>query len=295
MEDYRHQIAEFGKYLRDSGKLAATVESYSRDASGFTQYLESYGTRVSQVAPETLISYRDHLSHGKGESVNSVRRAIIGIRQFYRYLVAARVISDSPFDQVPLPGREEELPSQLNYVDVDQLVLACKQRSPAYRALRDAAIVCLLAYEGVKATELIALNWSDAILNSESGSLRIRGSRERSIILSSESTATLLSYQSSLCAADQVSLAPDSTKAIFLSFKGKESGTVVPRITRHGLKFVLYEIGQSAGLPHLNTELLRHYAMEFLIARGMGTSELMQHLGLRTVGNIAKHLVAAQK
>lgn len=295
MEDYQYRVQEFAKYLSNSGKLPSTVESYCRDAFGFSQYLKAYGTVYSQVAPETLVSYKDHLSFEKNESINSVRRTMIGIRQFFRFLAASNALSTSPFDQVPLPGRIEELPGQLEFVDFDKIIQACHQRTPVYRALRDAAIVSLLAFEGIKATELIALNWVDAIFNNQSGSIRIGGPRARSIVLSQETSAILGSYRDSLIASNLTDLAPSAESAMFVSFKGKESSTIIPRITRHGLKFVLYEIGEGAGIPHLNTELLRHHAMESLIARGLGTSELMQHLGLRTVGNIAKHTTNAEK
>jgi hypothetical protein len=61
-------------------------------------------------------------------------------------------------------------------------------------------------------------------------------------------------------------------------------------MTRHGLKFILYELGDKAGLAKLNTEQLRHFAVSYLIAEGRTAEEIMLHLGLRRLGNVAKHL-----
>jgi hypothetical protein len=61
-------------------------------------------------------------------------------------------------------------------------------------------------------------------------------------------------------------------------------------MTRHGLKFILYELGDKAGLSKLNTEQLRHFAVTYLIGLGRTPEEIMAHLGLRRIGNIAKHL-----
>ena len=66
-------------------------------------------------------------------------------------------------------------------------------------------------------------------------------------------------------------------------------------MTRHGLKFILYEWGEKAGTKHLNTELLRHFAVTHLLREGRSPEEIMQHLGLRRMGNIAKHIAALSK
>jgi hypothetical protein len=63
-------------------------------------------------------------------------------------------------------------------------------------------------------------------------------------------------------------------------------------MTRHGLKFIVYELGDKVGAKSLNTEQLRHFAVTHLISQGMAPDEIMAHLGLRRLGNIAKHLAS---
>ena len=60
-------------------------------------------------------------------------------------------------------------------------------------------------------------------------------------------------------------------------------------MTRHGLKFVMYELGDKIGVSALNSELLRHHAIRHQLALGKTPEELMGHLGLRRLGNIARH------
>ena len=76
---------------------------------------------------------------------------------------------------------------------------------------------------------------------------------------------------------------------MFCAFKGRDSALQLPSMTRHGLKFALYEIGDKVGIDKLNSETLRHHAVCYLLEKGKTTAEIMEHLGLKRPGNIAKH------
>ena len=69
-----------------------------------------------------------------------------------------------------------------------------------------------------------------------------------------------------------------------LGFKGSTASVVIPNLTRHGVKFALYELGNQIKLPQLNSEELRHHAMGHKVAIGFSPEQLMNHLGLRTIG-----------
>ncbi|MCX6124337.1 MAG: hypothetical protein NTV34_06250, partial [Proteobacteria bacterium] len=76
---------------------------------------------------------------------------------------------------------------------------------------------------------------------------------------------------------------------IMIGFKGSEACYLLPDLTRHGVKFALYELGNLAAIPHLNTEDLRHYAMGHKVRLGFTPEMLMNHLGLRTPGKTSRH------
>lgn len=80
---------------------------------------------------------------------------------------------------------------------------------------------------------------------------------------------------------------------VFVSFKGADARAVQYGLTRHGLKFAIYELGAAAEIPKLNAEQLRHLAMSHKLSIGYTPDMVMNHLGLRRVGNIGKHLTHA--
>ncbi len=294
--------------LKDLGKESSTVESYSRDARTFLAYLALNRLSYNRVEPGTLIHYQDYLRHERLEKDNSVRRAVVGIRQFYRFLVAKSFVQSTPFDEIPIPPRDESFSSQIDHEILDRLLLHAHKTNPPLKSCRDCAILCLLGYEGIKAHELISLKWKDLLLplpsdettpqNTEQGlsdfkprtTLHVRGQRTRVLSLTAQTTKTIIDYRGHYDSAKHPALRRTYETHMFCAFKGREAATPLPSMTRHGLKFMLYEIGQSCGIEKLNTEQLRHHAVQFQLEQGKSMEEIMIHLGLRRPGNISKHL-----
>jgi len=287
-------ITRFAEYMRSHGKQPATIESYCRDAQGFLDYLQRMRLDLSQIEASTLLAYQDYLRSDLDERDNSVRRAVIGVRQFFRFLYETQLIKASPFDCVPIPERDETLPKNLVSELVDALIQAAANGRPTFKAARDTAIVAVLAFEGIKANELIALRWSDLLSDGVVTSLHIGGARARAIKLCANSVEFLNSYHQHYKRVENQTASMGNDIRMFIAFKGRDASYPLPKMTRHGLKFILYELGQRIGISGLNTEQLRHFAVTHLIQQGRAPDEIMNHLGLRRLGNIAKHLAASQ-
>jgi integrase/recombinase XerD len=286
-------VDRFAENLRSRGKQPATVESYCRDAQGFLEYLQRCRLSPTQIEPVTLIAYQEYLRGDLTERDNSIRRTVIGIRQFFRFLHESRLLQGSPFDSVPIPQRDDRIPKSLLAEAIDRILTQAQRGAPPCKGARDAALVALLAFEGIKANELIALRWRDLLSETDTSSLHIGGSRARSIRLGTKSHELLLNYRKHYQLIDHPVIKSSPDKHMFLAFKGRDASFPLPSITRHGLKFVLYELGEKVGIDSLNTEQLRHFAVTHLLAEGKAPDEIMTHLGLRRLGNIAKHLAAA--
>jgi site-specific recombinase XerD len=313
-------VERFAESLRLRGKQPATVESYCRDAQRFLDFLAECRLAPSQVEPGTLVAFQDRLREAD-ERDNSIRRTVIGIRQFYRFLTEARILQSTPFDDVAIPTRDDTLPKGLAPDDVDAVMQVALSGRPDFKAARDAAMVSLLAHEGIKANELISLRWSDFLVGSpraEDGAepqrmsgatakddpaalaaapratLRVAGPRARVVPVSAETTGLLVNFRRHYDSIRHPVIAQAPDKRLFIAFKGRDAASPLPEMTRHGLKFVIYELGQKAGISKLNTEQLRHYAVSWHLALGRSPEDIMALLGLRRIGNIAKHLARSR-
>ena len=283
------KIVQFAESLKTQGKTPSTVESYCRDASSFLDYLASQHLRSTEADSNTLIAYQEYLRDVRHEKGNSIRRNVIGVRQFYRFLTDHKDISSTPFDIVAIPERQEKLPKNLEKLDIEKIIAQCQQERPAIKGARDAAMVAMLAYEGLKATELIALQWKDLLATTGNATLRVPGGRTRIITITPRTLELLQEYRSRYDELQHPLLEKSPQKRMFISFRGRESAIPIPHMTRHGLKFIIYEAGDDLGIKHLNAEMLRHYAVAHLIASGKPSDEVMTHLGLRRPGVVARH------
>ncbi len=290
--DYIHSetISKFAGALRKKGKRPATVESYCRDVSRFSSFLIEKEIRFRQVDRDVLFSFENFLRVSLSEKENSVRRSMIGVRQFFRFLKEEISESFLSVEYVPIPERKDVVPSVFEEKDILRLIHMAERGRPDIKAARDAAIIALLSFEGVKANELVMLRWSDFLGDAKGGTLKIFGVRERAISLSEAATKALLHYRELYTNAKHPAFLKAGEKKIFIAFKGREILTPIPSLTRHGLKFLLYELGEKAGIEGLTTEKLRHYSISRFLVHGKSPEYIMKHLGLKRKGNVTKHL-----
>ncbi|MBI2601555.1 MAG: site-specific integrase [Deltaproteobacteria bacterium] len=283
--DYIGLVNTFGTHLKERGKKEATIQSYCRDVLFFLEHLLVIGLPLNHVDEKLLHYYQEEVKrtnrHGKQ---NSIRRSVIAIRQFFRFL--SKETSSSPFDEYPIPTRFENHAPRMQIKDLERLIELAKHAIPI-KAERDQVILCLLGFEGVKVSELIDLEWSDFLCQKGQGTLLIRGERARVLILAPITKELLLKYKQRLVQENNPKLADAK---LLVGFSGKDSLTPQPKVSRHGLKFMLYELGSACKLRKLNSEKLRHHSVSYLLSQGKTPDDVMKHLGLRRLGNIRKHM-----
>lgn len=277
-------LKEYRNHLLAHGKLLATANCYESDARSFIQYLGHIKSKPVLDDLDDLASFQTYLELDEKESVNSVRRKIIGVKSFLRFSIPRLTDMPSGFESYPIPSRREDLPDCLTQEDIEDLLKAASRQQPQLKGLRDQAILCLLAFEGLKVNEIIQLRNSDIMLQASGGSCLIRGPRDRVIDLCSDTSKAISDYR------DILKLETSVKNSLFVGIRGRQSSLQSGSITRHGIKFILYELGSLCQIKYLNSELLRHFAMDFqLQVRGLSTEEAMGHFGLRQPGNIARH------
>lgn len=282
----------FSKLLKLKGRQIATIESYCRDVKNFLEFTQTHKLSIGNVTAQTLVDFQRYLGDELGEKENSIRRAVIGVRQYFKFLESEKLITYSPLDLVVIPPRNEDLPLDLTEEKFDKLFVATEQTTPAIKSFRDAAIISLLGLEGLKANEIINLKWNDYLNEKGRGSLKIAGNRPRLLLLNKKTTIMLERYHVEY---KKIPLPKKISNFIFIAFKGRDASLVSSSISRHGIKFMLMELGSQCNQANLNTELLRHHAINFLINEGKTPEEIMIHLGLKRIGNIAKHIAKQTK
>ncbi len=177
----------------ERGLSENTLEAYRRDLMKLMDWLAKKG--------ETLISAgREDLLHllaeevAAGRSPRSLSRYLSGYRQFYRWLVRERIITQDPTALIESPKLGRGLPKALSENQIEVLLEAPDTTRPL--GLRDRAMLEVMYATGLRVSELCGLQLAN--LNLNQGVIRImgKGQKERLVPLGGEAEDWLTRFLS---------------------------------------------------------------------------------------------------
>jgi integrase/recombinase XerC len=169
----RKDVFEFLQHLRNERNVSPHTErSYLSDLEQFFAFLGEQD--LSSVDHLTLRRFLAHLlSHKLRKS--SLARKLSAVRAFFKYLNREGTLENNPARLVSTPRREKRLPAVLTADDANRLMDAPETGDPSARptALRDRAVLEVLYSSGMRAGELIGVNFED--LDRQDRLIRVRG------------------------------------------------------------------------------------------------------------------------
>jgi integrase/recombinase XerD len=275
------QIERFLDHLTvERGLATNTVLAYRRDLSRYAAFLRERGTSsLAKVDERTVSAFVASLAgsvHGDDRPyrTSSVVRALSSIRSLHRFLMANGVTTSDPTEGVHRPKLPRSLPRPLSVEDVEKLLAATADRSPAQ--LRDRAALETMYGAGLRISELVNLDVDD--LDLEEGSVRAfgKGSKERVVPLGRPAREALTRYLRS----GRPALAGRASRAaLFLNRRGG-------RLTRQGCAKLLRANVQRAGIrKRVTPHTLRHSFATHLLEGGADVrvvQELLGHASVQT-------------
>lgn len=176
-------VDNFLDYLAlERGLAKNSLVAYRRDLSDHATFLRDVCTTHApeHVSEALIIQYLTALHH-RQTATATICRKLTTIRQFYRYLVAERVLTVDPSANVMVPRLVKKLPATLTLEEVDRLLNAPELET--LRGMRDRAMLEVLYATGLRVSELVALRRGD--VNMKIGFVRTvgKGNKERVVPL----------------------------------------------------------------------------------------------------------------
>lgn len=217
---YRNDLGQFWTFLTENSSAQSWADVTEGDILAYLRDIES-----REYAPAT------------------VARKMAAVRSFFHYLVLSEVLADDPTLQVGASAPVRPSPSQLSSQVAQQLLDSVTLQTPL--ALRDRALMGLVAGVGLKTSQVVALNRQDLELGPAGGTLAVRSrrGRERVVSLTAQAAEDLVLYLDKawphLAGAVRAEDLPN--QPLFLNARGS-------RLSRQGLWLVLKERGEEAGL-----------------------------------------------
>lgn len=251
-----------------------TIDSYSRDIDKFIHFLDKEEIKMDDV---DLNIIRNFLSQEliDGISKRSNKRRLCALRGFYAFMVRKKYVSVNPFLFINSPKIDKKYPSVLYIEQIETLFKENRKREDFF-AIRDEAIIELLYYTGIRASELVSLDIQDINLNNRNLRVIGKGNKERIVPFSEECKNTLSNYIRN----DRKKFLNKNvlnSPSLFLNDKGQ-------RLTTRGLEYILKEIEEKSGVfLSLHPHIFRHSFATHLLEGGADLRIIQELLGHESI------------
>lgn len=262
-------VEEFLNYLSiERGLSKNTTTSYRADLASFLNYLESKGfSDIESIKRDEIRNYLMRLKD-KGLSSNSISRALVAIKMFYKFLAQERFIKDDVAGILESPKLIRPLPNVLSIAEVEKLLQAPDIR--VRTGMRDKAALELMYATGMRVSEIVDLPTST--LNLDIGFIKCKGKgdKERIVPIGSQAKNAIYKYMQD---ARPALLKNKEDSHLFLSRLGK-------RISRQSLWKMIKKYAKKARIKkEIAPHTLRHSFATHLLERGADLRVVQEMLG----------------
>ncbi len=258
---------EFSAYLRVEREAAPrTIQTYRwcfGDFMEFSRKRLGVLVLVADFTPELCRAYHYDLA-ARGLQTNSIRVRLATLGSFGKWATRHDRLQRNPLDQLTRPHRKKRLPAVPRWEAVEDLLARCSRAR--YRA-----ILALLAYGGLRRSEVVGLNIGDYL--PEFGLRRVygKGGHEASVPLPEVARAIVSNY----LAAERPG-ASASEPLFVVRFKTTGGGWREERMRYHRVFKVVKALGKQAGLARLHPHAFRHSCGVELLRRTHGNLRAVQ-------------------
>ncbi|PEZ79658.1 tyrosine-type recombinase/integrase [Bacillus sp. AFS017274] len=242
-------IFSFAEWLRDQGKSANTIKTYTGVLSQFCDQTQKI---LMEIHSEDVQGYLDNLENCK-KSPGTIEKHYIALNVFFKFLGKPQVMLSV---ERKVKEHKLEVPETLS-VNEQQILL---RDIEAEGNLRNIAIVYLLLHTGIRVSELCDLNGRDVIMETERNYILVRNAKgeiDRSVPLTLSAIQHVKNYLHSL---------KEKADPLFISSYNQ-------RITPRSVQYILKKYNVH---PHK----LRHTFCQRLVDNG---------IDIQTISKLAGH------
>ncbi|MFA4981660.1 MAG: site-specific tyrosine recombinase XerD [Candidatus Omnitrophota bacterium] len=262
-------IDEFLNYLSvERGLSKNTTAAYKADLVHFAARLEARGIKdIDRVKRQDISDYLLYMKD-KGISSNSISRALVAIKMFYKFMVQERLAKDDVAGILESPKLIKTLPNVLNIAEVDRLISAPDIRD--WMGIRDKAALELMYAAGMRVSEMVEVRKED--LNLDVGIIKCRGKgdKERLVPIGKKAQEAIARYLEKTRAR---LLKKREDNHLFLSRLGR-------KISRQSFWKMIKKYAKQARIKkEITPHTLRHSFATHLLEKGADLRVVQELLG----------------
>jgi len=247
----QHFLTMYTAHLQEHQDLAAASRrNYVSDLRQFLAWCDVRwaaaddvpgGFVLQRVTTATLTRYRDDLQGAQKLRPTTVNRTLTSLKRFFAWAVQQQLIPHDPTPAVKWVPEDTAAPYHLTDQQEDDLIAAVT----AGGNLRDRTIITLMLHTGLRAGEVCALRREHLTLQKRSGSVQVRGKRNKTREVPLNTTArTILTEYLRVLPAEAAYLFPSERTGMAL--------------TERALGHLIAKYAHQAHVPGVSPHTLRH-------------------------------------
>lgn len=247
-------VMRFERYLMGEKRSYNTVREYRSIVKNFLDYVKK---APDEITLDDIEKYREYMAIEKKYSKQTIYLSMKALQVFFKF--AGR----EELARLKAPRRSRKLPSYLNENEM-RLVLQASREN-----LRDRCILLVLAYSGIRVSELCSLrvediDFLDNVIHVKSG----KGDKDRMVVVDSSVMDALKEY---------------------LKLEGRKDGYVFisrkrTRITPTHVERIVRYYAKKAGInKRVTPHVIRHTFATALLRNGADIRFIQQILGHSSV------------
>ena len=268
-------LEHYIRYLTlERGRSAHTISAYRQDLRAYLDALAVQG--VVTPAGITISTAQQYVQNLRGASTTIARR-VSSIKNFHRYLMEEKVVSEDVSSTLVPPALPQRLPKALSIDEVRALLEAVPGDEPS--ALRDRALLEFLYASGARISEALALTVDDVLDENGRASSAVRvtgkGRKQRIVPIGSYAREALDAYLAR--ARPAFAMKSTSTPSVFLGSRGTP-------LSRQNAWLSLRRAAERAGVSaRISPHTLRHSFATHVLSGGADIRVVQELLGHASV------------
>lgn len=265
------EIDRFLSYLeRERDRSPLTVRAYGDDLRAFAQYLaQSGGGAIEEASLADCRSYTMVMIE-RGDNPRSVNRRISALRTFYDFLIRCDLRTENPTSGLKSLRTAKNLPKYVSESATERLVEGLLDPDQdSFAARRDALVMLLLYFCGLRRSEVATLTWDRVDLPGRTIRVMGKGQKERIVPLveplADRLEQYLREYRETICSNDQNVVLLDN------QYRPLGAGRIYTLVRR--------VLGQAGVEGQRSPHVLRHTFATHLLSRGASIKTIADLLG----------------
>ena len=269
-------LAAFDQDLARRAVAGKTRTAYASDVRDFAVWAKDRAVDPANVDVRTLRRYAARLSE-RGAAPATIARRLAALRGLFRVQMELGAREDNPAELLSSPKKAQRLPRVLKASEVAALLDSIPAATPL--DLRDRALFELAYACGLRAEELVNLDFDSIDFDSETVRVEGKGGKTRLVPVGEHARQALERY----LARSRPALAGErpTDPALFLSKSGRRLST--SDVRRRLTGWARRAMARSPALARAHPHALRHSFATHLLDGGADLRAIQELLGHATI------------